>query len=96
MDFLRNRMFIVGYVLLGLLAPLAIMLILARGYDGSIQAVLAMSGVGAALGLIGGLILRQGVLMFGALPTLNLGGFEFRRVARPKDSKAGIGLLPPQ
>ena len=93
---LRNRMFIVGYVLLGLLAPLVIMLILARGFDGSIQAVLALNGVGAALGLIGGLILRQGVLMSGALPTLNLGGFEFRRVARPKEPKAAIGSLPPQ
>ena len=93
---LRNRMFLVGYVLLGLAAPLILMLLLQRGLDGSIQTVLTVTGIGALLGLIGGLILRRAVLLFGALPTLNLGGFEFRRVARPKDPKAGIGLLPPQ
>ena len=48
-----------------------------------------------AFAMIGGLILRQAVLVCGALPTLNIAGFEFRRVARPKDPKAGIGLLPP-
>jgi formate-dependent nitrite reductase membrane component NrfD len=93
---LRNRMFLLGYVLLGLAAPLVLMLLLHRGLDGSIQFVLAVTAIGALLGLIGGLILRRAVLLFGALPTLNLGGFEFRRVARPKDPKAGIGLLPPQ
>ena len=51
--------------------------------------------LGAALGLMGGLILRQSVLACGALPTLNMGGFEFRRIARPKDPKPGIGLMPP-
>ena len=37
------------------------------------------------IGLIGGLILRYGVLRFGALPTLNVAGFEFRRVAKQKE-----------
>jgi len=93
---LRNRMFLVGYVVLGLVAPLVLMLLLYRGLEASIQALLAVTGAGAVLGLIGGLILRRVVLLFGALPTLNLGGFEFRRVARPKDPRPGIGLLPPQ
>jgi formate-dependent nitrite reductase membrane component NrfD len=92
---LRNRMFLVGYVLFGLAAPLVLMLLLYRGLDAEIQVVLAVTAIGALLGLIGGLILRRAVLLFGALPTLNLGGFEFRRVAKPKDPKAGIGLLPP-
>jgi hypothetical protein len=26
---------------------------------------------------------------------LNIAGFEFRRIARPKDPKPGIGLMPP-
>ena len=56
---------------------------------------LALITVGAALGLVGGLILRQSVLVCGALPTLNMGGFEFRRIARPKEPKPGIGLMPP-
>jgi formate-dependent nitrite reductase membrane component NrfD len=93
---LRNRLFLVGYVLLGLAAPLVLMLLLYSGWDAPIQGILAVTGIGALLGLIGGLVLRRVVLLFGALPTLNLGGFEFRRVARPKDPKPGIGLLPPQ
>ena len=52
--------------------------------------------VGSLLGLMGGLILRQAVLICGALPTLNIAGFQFRRIHRPKVPKAGIGMLPPQ
>ena len=55
-----------------------------------------VAAIGALLGLIGGLILRQAVLICGALPTLNIAGFEFRRIHRPKEPKANIGLLPPQ
>jgi formate-dependent nitrite reductase membrane component NrfD len=94
---LANTTFIVGYVLGGLAAPLVLMVILYRWMPGATStAILTVAAVGAALGLIGGLILRWGVLRFGAMPTLNVGGFEFRRVARPKDPKAPIGLLPPQ
>jgi polysulfide reductase chain C len=94
---LANSTFIVGYVLGGLAAPLILMLIVWRWMpQATAAAVLSVSALGAALGLIGGLILRWGVLRFGAMPTLNVGGFEFRRVARPKDPKPGIGLLPPQ
>jgi formate-dependent nitrite reductase membrane component NrfD len=94
---LRNRAFVFGYFMLGLGVPLVLMLILlfnvARPGAGS---HLALAGIGAVFGLIGGLILRQAVLICGALPTLNIAGFEFRRIARPKEPKAGIGLLPPQ
>jgi hypothetical protein len=55
----------------------------------------AIVSLGALLGLIGGLALRQAVLVCGALPTLNMAGFEFRRIARPKERKPGIGMLPP-
>ena len=90
---LRKPSFIVGYFVFGLAIPLLLMLVLLRG-DAANAIVLA--GLGAALGLIGGLILRQAVLVCGALPTLNIGGFEFRRIARPKLPKAGIGQRPPQ
>jgi formate-dependent nitrite reductase membrane component NrfD len=94
---LRNRSFVFGYFMLGLGVPLVLMLILlfnvARPGAGS---HLALAAIGAVLGLVGGLILRQAVLVCGALPTLNIAGFEFRRIARPKEPKAGIGLLPPQ
>jgi formate-dependent nitrite reductase membrane component NrfD len=94
---LANKTFIVGYVVGGLAAPLVMMLILCRWMpDATATAILSVAALGAVLGLIGGLILRWGVLRFGALPTLNVGGFEFRRVARPRDPKAPIGLLPPQ
>jgi formate-dependent nitrite reductase membrane component NrfD len=94
---LRKRSFVFGYFILGLAAPLALMLITYRtvaspGAAGSI----AIVATGAVLGLVGGLILRQAVLVCGALPTLNIAGFEFRRIARPKEPKAGIGLLPPR
>jgi formate-dependent nitrite reductase membrane component NrfD len=94
---LRRRSFVVGYFILGLAAPLMLMLIvyrsMARPDAGSDLLVVA---VGAVLGLIGGLILRQAVLVCGALPTLNIAGFQFRRIARPKEPKPGIGMLPPQ
>jgi formate-dependent nitrite reductase membrane component NrfD len=94
---LRNRMFVVGYFLGGLVLPLVLMLLIFRGMQNAdVSAIVSVAAVGSVLGLIGGLILRQGVLMFGALPTLNVGGFEFRRVAKPKEPKPGIGLLPPQ
>lgn len=94
---LRRPSFIVGYFLLGLGAPLTLMLVLRLGMAGSGPgAVAAVAAAGAVLGLAGGLILRQAVLVCGALPTLSIAGFEFRRIARPKDPRPGIGLLPPQ
>ena len=93
---LRNRLFVVGYFVLGLGAPLLLMLvILFVGSEATTGTVLAAATVGAVLGLAGGLILRQAVLICGALPTLNMAGFQFRRIARPKDPKPGVGLLPP-
>jgi formate-dependent nitrite reductase membrane component NrfD len=93
---LRNRLFVVGYVVLGLGAPLVLMLIVyfPLADTGAIPN-LALASLGSLLGLAGGLILRQAVLVCGALPTLNMGGFQFRRISRPKDPRPGIGLLPP-
>jgi formate-dependent nitrite reductase membrane component NrfD len=93
---LKNRMFVVGYFALGLGLPLVLMLLLALGMaDADTSTILGVVAVGSVLGLVGGLILRQAVLVSGALPTLNIAGFEFRRISRPKDAKPGIGLLPP-
>jgi formate-dependent nitrite reductase membrane component NrfD len=93
---LRKRSFVVGYILLGLATPLVLMLAMFLGMrESSVDANLGVAAVGAALGLIGGVLLRQAVLVCGALPTLNIAGFQFRRVARGKDPKAGVGLLPP-
>ncbi len=91
---LRKRSFVVGYFLLGLGAPLVLMVMAYRS-GASAGSYLGIISLGAVLGLAGGLILRQSVLVCGALPTLNMGGFEFRRIARPKEPKPGIGLMPP-
>ncbi|MFH1699441.1 MAG: NrfD/PsrC family molybdoenzyme membrane anchor subunit [Candidatus Zixiibacteriota bacterium] len=93
---LKKTMFVVGYFILGLAAPLILMLIAYYSILASSESgMTAMLAIGAVLGLIGGLILRQAVLICGALPTLNIAGFAFRRIHRPKEPKPGIGLLPP-
>jgi polysulfide reductase chain C len=94
---LRKRLFTIGYFVLGLAVPLVLMLvtyrsILSGGGGGGVLVI----AVAAVLGLAGGLILRYAILVCGALPTLNIAGFEFRRIHRPKAPKPGIGLLPPQ
>ena len=94
---LKRTSFVVGYFVIGLAIPLILSLTLLYGMAGdAAQTVKAIAAVAAVLGLIGGLLLRQSVLVVGTMPTLNIGGFEFRRIARPKDPKAGIGTLPPQ
>lgn len=87
---LKKRIFVIGYFLLGLAVPLVLMLIAYRNGGGGALVVL-----GAILGLVGGLMLRQAVLICGALPTLNMAGFQFRRIHRPKEVKPDIGLMPP-
>jgi formate-dependent nitrite reductase membrane component NrfD len=93
---LRKRIFVIGYFILGLGVPLILMLILYFAMKGAgLEAILGVAFIGALLGLIGGLLLRQSILVCGALPTLNIAGFQFRRIARPKELKPGIGLMPP-
>lgn len=92
---LQKRYFVIGYFLLGLALPLVLMVFVAR------TTVIADAGglptviIGASLGLVGGLILRQGILVCGTLPTWNIAGFKFRRIARSKEPKPAVGLLPP-
>ncbi|UCG88867.1 MAG: polysulfide reductase NrfD [Gemmatimonadota bacterium] len=94
---LRKRSFVIGYFILGLAVPFVTMLIVYRSVASTeLSSYVPIAAGAALLGLVGGLILRQSVLVCGALPTLNIAGFEFRRIARPKDPKPGIGMLPPQ
>jgi len=91
-----KTIFVVGYFILGLGLPLLLMLSLRYFMcEAGLGAVLAVAFIGALFGLIGGFLLRLAILTCGALPTLNMGGFQFRRIARPKDLKPGIGLMPP-
>ena len=94
---LRKPSFVVGYAVLGLAVPTVLMLILYSSMQESGAGTFgAVAAIGAVLGLLGGLLLRHAVLVCGTLPTWNIGGFSFRRIARPKEPKPGIGLLPPQ
>jgi len=88
---LRKRYFVIGYFFLGLAVPLGLMLMVAQGRTQGVGGGTAMVTVGA----VGGLILRQGVLVCGTLPTWNIAGFKFRRIARPKEPKPAMGMLPP-
>ena len=92
---LRKRMFVIGYFVLGLAVPLVLMLAAYRLMSQPGEGMMVVA-IGAILGLAGGLILRQAVLVCGTLPTLNVAGFKFRRIARPREPKPGIGLLPPR
>ena len=93
---LRRTTFVVGYVLGGLVAPLLLSLLLMYGMkDAGTGSYLTVSALAAVLGLLGGLLLRHAVLVCGTLPTWNIGGFKFRRIAKPKDPKPGIGMMPP-
>jgi polysulfide reductase chain C len=91
---LRKRLFVVGYFILGLAVPLVLMSILYRSPEPG--GIYFYGSVGALLGLIGGVALRQAILICGTLPTLNIAGFEFRRICRPRFPRPGVGLLPPQ
>ncbi|MBW2528564.1 MAG: polysulfide reductase NrfD [Deltaproteobacteria bacterium] len=93
---MNRQSFVVGYLLLGLIAPAVLMGMLYFALaDVDMQTAYIMAGIGAILGLAGGLILRHAVLVTGALPSLNIAGFQFRRIARPKQPKPAVGLLPP-
>ena len=93
---LREPMFIIGYFVLGLVVPFILMLIVFFTAPAiGTGATFALTAIGAILGLVGGLILRHSVLICGALPTLNIAGFDFRRIHRPKEPKPAIGLVPP-
>jgi formate-dependent nitrite reductase membrane component NrfD len=88
---LANRAFVIGYFILGLAVPLGIMWLV--GYRGG---SVALATLGAVLGLLGGAILRWAVLTAGTMPSWHVAGFEFRRIARPKEPKPAMGLMPPQ
>jgi formate-dependent nitrite reductase membrane component NrfD len=92
---LRKQMFVIGYFVIGLAVPLVLMLVMYRTLAATGGGQPALVVIGALLGLLGGLILRQAVLICGALPTLNIAGFEFRRIHRPKQPKPSMGMLPP-
>ncbi len=78
--------FWLGVVACGLVIPFFLEALAGHGS----AAVLA-----AVLGLFGGLCLRYTILAGGALDPLVAGGFEFARVAQPKEPMPAMGKVPP-
>jgi polysulfide reductase chain C len=78
--------FWLGVVACGLLIPFSLELWGGQGIGATVAAL---------LGLFGGLCLRYVVLAGGTLSPIIEGGFEFARVARPRDPMPAMGKLPP-
>jgi formate-dependent nitrite reductase membrane component NrfD len=75
-----------GVIVCGLAIPFLLELRGGHGYSATLAAV---------LGLFGGLCLRFTVLAGGMISPIVAGGFEFARVARPKDPMPAMGKVPP-
>ena len=78
--------FWLGVVACGLVIPFFLELRGGHGFAATLAAV---------LGLFGGLCLRYTVLAGGTLSPIMAAGFEFARVARPKDPMPAMGKVPP-
>jgi formate-dependent nitrite reductase membrane component NrfD len=78
--------FWLGVVVCGLAIPFFLELQGGHGFTAMLAAV---------LGLFGGLCLRFTVLAAGMVTQIEAAGFEFARVARPKDPMPAMGKLPP-
>jgi formate-dependent nitrite reductase membrane component NrfD len=91
----REKSFVVGDLILGLILPLILMLYVyfsASKVDAG--AFKAVAGLAAILAIIGGLLLRLGILHQGLNTVLNASGFDF--VVEGSDYvKPDIGKLPP-
>ncbi len=70
----------------GLVIPFAIETMGGHGISAALAAV---------LGLFGGLCLRYVILAGGIITQVDVAGFQFARIARPKDPMPAAGKLPP-
>ena len=78
--------FWIGVIACGLVIPFFLEMQGGHGFTVTLAAV---------LGLFGGLCLRFTVLAGGNISPIVAGGFEFARVARPKDPMPAMGKVPP-
>jgi formate-dependent nitrite reductase membrane component NrfD len=78
--------FWLGVMACGLILPLFLELYGGEGMTETLAAV---------LGLFGGLCLRFAILAGGMISPIVASGFEFARVARPRDAMPAIGKVPP-
>ena len=87
---IKSGSFVFGDLILGLAVPLVILLAVFFGGAG-MGAVL----VASVLGIIGGFLLRKGILAAGMAQSLNASGFKFRPVAQVDFQVSEFGRLPP-
>ncbi len=91
----REKSFVIGDLILGLILPFVLMLYVyfaASKVDaGSYKAIVAIAGV---LAVIGGLLLRHGILAHGLNSILNASGFEFKVQGKAYEVP-NIGKMPP-
>jgi formate-dependent nitrite reductase membrane component NrfD len=87
--------FIFGDLILGLGVPLIICLSVYFAISDVGSMVTAMT-IASILGLIGGFLLRYGILSAGMQVSLQIAGFTFRPIAQLDFQKSPIGRLPPQ
>jgi formate-dependent nitrite reductase membrane component NrfD len=87
---IKSGSFVFGDLILGLAVPLVILLTVFFGGAG-MGAVL----VASVLGIIGGFLLRKGILAAGMAQSLNASGFKFRPVAQVDFQVSEFGRLPP-
>ncbi len=93
---MKSGKFILGDLIVGLIVPLILFLLVYFGMTGATVGGLSrVMIVGAICGLIGGLLLRYMILSVGEAATMYASGFQFRVVAKPKEPKAKIGMIPP-
>ncbi len=93
---LRNQSFIWGDLIFGLILPLILMLsFYFSSSKGEINSFKAMAIVSAIFALLGGLLLRHGILHEGLKTVLTIAGFEFKLQGKSYEVP-DIGKMPPQ
>jgi len=89
---LHKPSFVYGDVVLGLLVPILLMLaVIAAKGGGGTSGMIILAGM---LALIGGMLLRFGIVSVGMRASYNISGFEFRLNTK-LDPKTMVGKVPP-
>jgi formate-dependent nitrite reductase membrane component NrfD len=91
----REKSFVIGDLILGLILPFVLMLYVyfaaSKVEASAFKTVAVISGI---LAIIGGLLLRHGILAQGLNTILNASGFEFKVQGKAYE-KPDVGKLPP-
>jgi len=93
---LKKSSFVFFDLILGLFVPLIILFVVYFGMvESDASAITNAAVVAAVLGLIGGFLLRYGILTVGMQTSLDMAGFQFRPIARLDFERSQPGRMPP-